>query len=69
MRDARDRAHVAGALEGKYRLLLLSEHPEMEKVVQNLRGSKEELDLYCMRLHQLANAGLTVGAIAAIRAL
>ena len=67
--DARDRAHVARALEGKHRLLLLAEHPEMEKVIQNLRGSKEELDLYCMRLHQLANAGLTVGAIAAIRAL
>lgn len=69
LKDARDQAHVAKALEGKYRLLLLSEHPEMEKVVQNLQKSKEELDQYCMRLHQLANAGLTVGAIAAIRAL
>ena len=67
LKDDHDRAHVAKALVGKHRLLLLAGHPEMESVVQNLRGSKEELDLYCMRLHQLANTGMSVGAIAAIR--
>ena len=67
LKDDHDRAHVAKALVGKFRLLLLSEYPEMESVVQNLQGSKEELDLYCIRLHQLANTGLSVGAIAAIR--
>ena len=71
LEDAHDRALVAWALEGKHRILLLAEHPtsSMRTVVQNLRGSKDELDLYCMRLHQLANTGLSVGAIAAIHNL
>ena len=69
LKDAHDRAHIARALVGKHRLLLLAEHPITSTVVQNLRGGKDELDLYCMRLHQLANTGLSLGAIAAIHIL